>query len=180
MVFTVMAWLGLIGASGSIAMVHAEDLFAGHRLFFTEAQRNQATLKEAELAPDDLPGASRQELGNASTERDSSAGEHGKTDSVDTPQRPLSTARHEDSTNKYHVYFTGLVTGKREPRILVNGLPCEPASAEYSGKSGQPIPIDCHGMRNDELSLTVSIVSGKLLVTDRRGRVHHLLPGEGM
>ncbi len=183
MVFTFMTWLGLIGASGVVTMVHAEDSFDGHRLFFTDAQRKEATLNGPDVSPDSLPDVSAQELVNAEAERDASAGERAKADSVDPPdtrQRPLSTARYEDSANDYHVYFTGLVTGQREPRVLVNGLPCEPASAEHSGKSDQPVPINCHGIRNDELRLTVSIASGELLVTDPGGRIHHLLPGEGM
>ncbi len=180
---TCIAWLGLTGASGAVTMVHAEDSFDGHRLFFTEAQRKQATLKEPDISPDSLPGASSRELANASAERDASTGERAKVDSVDqleTPQRRLSTVRHEDSAIDYDVYFTGLVTGRQEPRVLVNGLPCEPAAAQHSGKSGQPVPINCHGVRNDDLRLTLSTGSGKLLVTDRAGRVHHLLPGKGM
>ncbi len=87
---------------------------------------------------------------------------------------------YEDSANNYHVYFTGLVTGMREPQVLVNGLPCEPATAEHSWKSAQPVPVNCHGLHDDDLRLTVSIASGELLVTDRGGRVHRLLPGKGM
>ena len=178
-----IAWLALTGASGAVTMVHAEDSFDGHRLFFTEAQRKQATLKETDISPDSLPGASSGALANVSAKRDASTGERAKADSVDqllTSQRRLSTARHEDSAKDYDVYFTALVTGRHEPRVLVNGLPCEPAAAENSGKSGQPVPIHCHGVRNDDLRLTLSTGSGKLLVKDRGGRVHHLLPGKGM
>ena len=181
--FIVIGWLGLIGASGAVTRVHAEDSFDGHRLFFTEAQRKQASLKESDVSPDSLPGAAGQGLENLGEKRGTSTAERGHADSVDssdTRQRPLSAVRLEDSANKDHVYYTGLITGKRQPLVLVNGLPCEPVSAEHSGKSVQPASINCHGVRNDELSLTVSIVSGELLVTDGDGRVHHLLPGEGM
>ena len=181
--FTLIGWLGLIGASGVVTRVHAEDSFDGHRLFFTEAQRKQASLRESSVSPDSLPSASGQGLEDVESIRGTSTAERAHADSVDssdTRQRPLSTDQREDSANNDHVYFTGLVTGKRQPRVLVNGLPCEPVSAEHSAKSDQPASINCHGVRNDELTLTVSIVSGELLVTDGDGQVHHLLPGEAM
>ena len=181
--FTLIGWLGLIGASGVVTRVHAEDSFDGHRLFFTEAQRKQASLKESDVSPDSLPGTSGQGLENVEKKRGTSTAERAHANSVDssdTRQRPFSTVRDKDSANNYHVYFTGLVTGKRQPRVLVNGLPCEPVSTEHSGKTDQPASINCHGVRNDELRLTVLIASGELLITDGDGRVHHLLPGEGM
>ncbi len=89
-------------------------------------------------------------------------------------------AGQEGFTNNYRVYFTGLVTGRREPRILVNGLPCQSAPVSHSVKADQPVLINCHGVLDDAVRLTVSIASGILWVTDSAGRVHQLLPGEGM
>ena len=62
---TFMAWLGLIGASAAVTEVHAEDAFDGHRLFFTEAQRTQATGSGSDDSSESLPVALVQGPANA-------------------------------------------------------------------------------------------------------------------
>lgn len=162
--FTLMAWQGLTAASSAVSPVLSEESLAGHRLFFTQAQRVDATLK-VPVVPNvpegSKPNGSLQEL----------AGSH--------ENRP-SPPRQKGSPNDYLVYFTGLVTGMREARVLVNGLPCESVNVEPDAKVDQPVSIDCHGVRDDELRLAVLIITEELLVTDLAGRVHHLTPGEGM
>lgn len=181
--FTIMAWHGPTGASSAVPPVLAEDSLEGHRLFFTEAQRTDATLKVPDVPSGSIPNASLQELADSEKKQISGGGKHASKVSVDplnTRQGRASTPRQEASTNGYLVYFTGLVTGMREARILVNGLPCEFAYVELDVKADQLVPINCHGVRDDDLRLAVSMLTEELLVTDAAGRVHHLSPGEGM
>ena len=182
-VLFILSWLGLTGANSVVSLAHGEDPLAGRRLFFTETQRADATLK----VPVDSSGSKSQpalqEHAESEETRVSGASRHASkamTDPLSTRHDRASASGQAGSSNDYHVYFTGLVTGMHEARILVNGLPCESVQLEHDVKIDQPLPIHCHGVRDDELRLTVSIATATLFVTGPAGRVHHLSPGEGM
>lgn len=181
--FTIFAWYGLIDASSAAPPNLAENSLEGHRLFFTEAERTDATLKAHGVASGSVPKATLQELATSEKTRVSGGGKDAgrvSADPLSSGQGRASAPPQEGSSNDYHVYFTGLVSGMHEARILVNGLPCESVFVEHNVKADQLVPINCHGVRDDELRLAVSILTEALLVTDPAGQVHHLSPGEGM
>lgn len=188
----IMMWFGrlsLCGLSlcGMTASAHGQDAFDGHRLFFTEAQRKAAAQESLEVLPDRLRQAAASELEKTNAFRD---GIHGgntservnsrSADSLNTRRSSEQNDRVENHPQNYQVYFTGLVTGRRGVQILVNGLPCQFSSTQQSRKTGRPLVIDCPGVRNDALSLSLSERAGELSVTGAGRRVHQLLPGEGI
>lgn len=182
--FTVVGWLVLIATSATVTMAHAEETFDGHRLFFTESQRDQSALRElnafAGRVPEgsnkkaEKPGAS--DAANTAT----SGGGSIKPGSKKARQRRLPKGRDQRSVKHFRVYFTGLVTGMRDAQVLVNGLPCDIVFAEPDEKPQRPLPLHCHGVRDKGLTLTVSADTAELLVRESGGRVHRLLPGEGL
>jgi hypothetical protein len=178
-------WLVCLGGVASVA--HAEDAFQGYRLFFTEAQRKQATLEVPEQALLRLQGAPANGLAQMRIKPATMPGAGvGKsvlprmTRPHDTGQPHHLTAPPDGLKKEYQVYFTGLITGLRGAQLLVNDLPCQFKSAVRWEDPDRQVSIGCSGVRNDALILTLSPGTGELVVSSAGGRKYRLLPGEGL
>ncbi|ASJ76237.1 hypothetical protein [Granulosicoccus antarcticus] len=187
LVFTCASFPVLLLSWVAMNLAHAEnseDAIKGHRLFFTEAQRKQVTEQISEQSSYKLSDAEAG-LETAGKEAHSiAAGETDESLKAPSPESPVSRQAQSPAmaqggtVDNYQVYFSGLVVGLRGAGVLVNDLPCQFESAAWKRTASEPLSLDCSGVKNEALVLTLLPRSGVLMVSDAGGRVHRLVPGE--